>query len=262
MSKYFRKLVLKKFHKHCNISTGFCAIKYWTNKTEENLFGLIRSIDNIQTIYHFDSDENYKRLIKKFHHMSLLSVGLHFLRCRRSCEKKSGYCKMCSRVRENTFYDYNAFLSLKVSHMDDYLNINSSERIDLDVFLNRPAYFPYCLPESVGRCSDNQVFSFAQDLFVTFFSVLVRMHLNITTEYFSDLMSELSLVNEKKVVKKIFTGASLLLYKFFDLSYDFFYEFFYLFSQVNGTDCFINWSNKPKYGPYCGPKCKIDVIMF
>ena len=84
------------------------------------------------------------------------------------------------------------------------------------------------------------------------------MHLNITTEYFSDLMSELSLVNEKKVVKKIFTGASLLLYKFFDLSY----EFFYLFSQVNGTDCFINWSNKPKYGPYCGPKCKIDVIMF
>ena len=74
--------------------------------------------------------------------MSLFSVCLHFLRCRRSCEKKAGYCNVCSRVRENTFYQYNAFLSLKVSHTDDYLNISSSEQIDLDVFLNEPAYFP------------------------------------------------------------------------------------------------------------------------
>ena len=43
---------------------------------------------------------------------------------------------MCSRIRENTFYEYNAFLSLKVSgDADDYLNISSSERIDFDVFL-------------------------------------------------------------------------------------------------------------------------------
>ena len=66
--------------------------------------------------------------------MSLLSVCLHFLRCRRSCEKKSNFCKVCSRVRENTFYEYNAFLNLKLN-VEDYLNINSSEQIDLDVFL-------------------------------------------------------------------------------------------------------------------------------
>ena len=48
---------------------------------------------------------------------------------------------MCSRARENSFYDYNAFLSLKVSRMDDYLDISSSERVDLDVSLNRPAFF-------------------------------------------------------------------------------------------------------------------------
>ena len=42
---------------------------------------------------------------------------------------------MCWRVRENTFYDYKAFLSLKVSRIDDYLDISSSERVDLDVFL-------------------------------------------------------------------------------------------------------------------------------
>ena len=218
--KYFRKFVLKKFHKYYDISTGFCVIKYCTNRIKEDVFGLTQSIHNIHEA--FDFEENHDKLIENFRHMSLFSVCLHFLKCRRSCEKKSGYCKMCSRVRENTFYDYNAFLGLKVSHVDDYLGIRSSEKIDLDVFLNRPAYFPYCFAESFGRCTDQQVFSFVQDLFAAFCSVFVRMYLSITTDLFSEIMSELSLVDEKKVVKKIFTGASLLLYKFFNLNYLFF----------------------------------------
>ena len=111
--------------------------------------------------YAFDFEGNYDKLIKRFGQMYLFSVCLHFLRCRRSCGKKSGYCKVCSRVSENTFYGYNAFLSLNVAYTDDYLNISSSERIDLDVFLNKPAYFPYCFTESAGICSDFEVFSFA-----------------------------------------------------------------------------------------------------
>ena len=92
---------------------------------------------------------------------------------------------MCSRVRENTFYEYNAFLRLKVSsYTDYYLNIRSSKRIDLDVFLTKPVYFPYYFTESSGKCSDFEVISFAQDLFGAFCSVLVRMYLNITTEQF------------------------------------------------------------------------------
>ena len=63
--------------------------------------------------------------------MSLFSVCLHFLRCKRSCEKKSGYCKVCSRVSKNCFYDY------------EYLHITSSDRVDLDVFVNSPSYFEY-----------------------------------------------------------------------------------------------------------------------
>ena len=120
-----------------------------------------------------------------------------FFKMSKILRKKSGYCKMCSRVRENTFYEYNAFLSLNVGS-DDYLNINSSERIDLYVFLNEPAYFPHCFTESTGKCSDFKVFSFAQDLLAAFCPVLVRMYLNITTEYFSDLISQLSLPDEKK----------------------------------------------------------------
>ena len=125
---------------------------------------------------------------------------------------------MCSRVRENTFYDYNAFLSLKISPMDNSLDISSSERVDLEVFLNKPAYFPFCFCESPRSGTDHQMISFAQDLFTAFCSVLVRMYLNITIE----VMSDLSLADEKKVVERIFTGASLLLYTFFDLSYLFF----------------------------------------
>ena len=88
------------------------------------------------------------------------------------------------------------------------------------------------------------------------------MYLNITIDHFSEIMSDLSLADEKKVVKKIFSVASLLLYKFFGLNYLFFNEFFDLFSQVNGSDCFNNCSNKSKYGPYCGPKFTLDIIMF
>ena len=89
VSQYFRTLVLKKIYKHYDISTGFCAIKYWTKRIEENVFGLSQSIHNIHEA--FDFEEIYDKLIKEFRHMSLFSVCLHFLRCRRTCEKKSGY---------------------------------------------------------------------------------------------------------------------------------------------------------------------------
>ena len=86
MSRYFRTLVLKRFYKHYDISARFCAIKYWTNRIEENVFELTQSTDNTHEA--FDFEEIYDRLIKKFRLMSLFSVCLYFLRCRRSCEKK------------------------------------------------------------------------------------------------------------------------------------------------------------------------------
>ena len=174
-------------------------------------------------------------------------------------KRKLGYCKVCSRFRENTFYESYAFLNLIVdSTTDDYLNISSSERIDLDVFLNKPTYFPYCHCESIGKCSDFEVFSFARDFFAVFCSVLVRMYLNHTAEYFSDLMSQVSLTDEKKIIQKFFSFALQLLHKFFDINYLFFYEFFDLFGQVNASECYV----KPKFGSYCGPKHSLEIIMF
>ena len=94
MSKYFRKLVLKKIAEIYDISTGFCSVKYWTSKIERNVFELIQAIHNetFDTVS-FDFEENYDKLIKRFCHMSLFSVCLHFLRCRRSCEKNMAIAK-------------------------------------------------------------------------------------------------------------------------------------------------------------------------
>ena len=112
-----------------------CSRNLGKNEIAGNVYKLIEAISNeFFHTYAFDFEGNYDRLIKKFCHMSVFSVCLQYLRCGRSSEKKSGYCKVCLKVRENTFYDYNAFLSLKVSDIDNYLDISSSRRIDLDVF--------------------------------------------------------------------------------------------------------------------------------
>ena len=40
------------------------------------------------------------------------------------------------------------------------------------------------------------------------------------------------------------------------------FECFDLFGQLNGTGCFAIRTNKPKHGPYHGPKCTLELIMF
>ena len=78
---------------------------------------------------------------------------------------------------------------------DNYLNISSSDRVDLDVFLCRPDYFQYPDYELLnGKRSHLEVASFARDLFAAFRSVLVRMYSNYTVQHFSDLISQISFV--------------------------------------------------------------------
>lgn len=104
-------------------------------------FYLIHKIyEQLWDTFLLDFQKNYDLLIKKFGNISLFSVCLHFLKCRRSCEQKSAHCRFCLRVRENNFYKYNAFLSWQLSN-NDYLTISSSSRVDFDVFSSRPPYF-------------------------------------------------------------------------------------------------------------------------
>ena len=115
VSTCFRKLVLKKFSRIFEISTGFSSVQNWTYMIQKNVFNLIQDIHNdtffCETFYtyNFDFEENYEKLLKRFSRMYLFSVCLHFLRCRRSCDRKANYCKICSRVRDNNFYDIDKF---------------------------------------------------------------------------------------------------------------------------------------------------------
>ena len=149
------------------------------------------------------------------------------------------------------------------SDVDDFLHICRAERLHLDIFLNRPAYFQYTDYDLInGKCCHLEVFSFARDLFAAFSAVFVRMYLNYTIDHFSDLVSQFSLADEHKLFKKFFWFALNLLHEFFDINYLFFYEFFNVFDEVNFSQFYDVSSNKPKFGPYGPPTCSLEVIMF
>ena len=179
-------------------------------------------------------------------------------------KKKAGYYKICSRVRENCFYDLDKFSNLIVrSDVDDFLHICSAERLHLDIFLNKPAYFQYPDYDFInGKCCHFEVFSFARDLFGAFSAVFVRMYLNYTINHFSDLISQLSLADERKLFKKFFWFALNLLHEFLDIDYLFFYEFFNVFEEVYFSQCYVVSSKKTKFGSYGPPTCSLEVIMF
>ena len=80
--------------------------------------------------------------------------------------------------------------------------------------------------------------------------------------FFSNLISNISLADEKKVVSKIITGGQMLLFRFFNLNYDFLNGFFDLFSEVNSSGCYVMFSNNPKYGSYSRRRYNLEVIMF
>ena len=79
VSKYFRKLVLKQFNEHYDISTGFCAVPFWTEKIEENVFKLIEAIHSkLFYTYAFDFEGNYDILIKILPYVTVFRLFAFF----------------------------------------------------------------------------------------------------------------------------------------------------------------------------------------
>ena len=124
--------------------------------------------------------------------------------------------------------------------------------MDLDVFLDLPVYYNYPnypLSKEKTKCQYFLVLNHAQDLLAYFCSVLVRMHLNYAIEHFSELISVVSLSDEKFIMKEICRWGRDLLFDFFDTNCTFFYEFLNVFDEVNLSDCYAASKNKPKFGP-------------
>ena len=101
------------------------------------------------------------------------------------------------------FYECNAFLNLRVCLFESYLDIKTSDRLGLEVFLLNASNNLRCYTKNNGKCCHFQIFEFARDLFAAFCSVFVRMYFNYTIDYFSGLFSRISLSDEKKIIEKI-----------------------------------------------------------
>ena len=97
---------------------------------------------------------------------------------------KNHYCRLCSRVRENSFMECNAFSSLLVCAYGTYLFLENFHRVDLDVFLFGQARY---LKDNKNY-SLFQVFNFPQELFTVFSALLVRMYINCTVGSVSRLL--------------------------------------------------------------------------
>ena len=137
ISRVIRKIVLKVFNKIFCVSEDFCPSGQWFKLIKRNCFALIEEIYSsfFEDRFIFDFDENHSKLLSEFSHMSLFSICLHFLRCTRSCDKKSYYCLLCSRVHENLFFECNAVSKLRVCPYGSYLDMKSCHCLELDVFL-------------------------------------------------------------------------------------------------------------------------------
>ena len=135
-----RKVVLNNFNQIFDLSTGFCTAKHWNQAIETNCFVLCN--DSFTTTYsdekfvnyNFDFEEQNFALLKSFRHFSLFSICLHFLRCVRSCDKKSDHYILCSRVCGGYIFESNLFSCLRIGKAGSYLGFYGDLRIDLNVF--------------------------------------------------------------------------------------------------------------------------------
>ena len=80
--------------------------------------------------------------------------------------------------------------------------------------------------------------------------------------YLSGFISNISLPDESKIFRKNFEYAYDFLNNYFDVNHWLLYGFFYLFAKVNASDCYVVYNNKPKYGPYNGPKTTLEISFF
>ena len=178
---------------------------------------------------------------------------MHFLRCIRSCERVPNlpsYCKVCSGVQDFHFNCRSLFRNIQVTSLGTtLLGLGCDQICDLDVFVsNDDDYFKFFKVKD-DFCSYFALFSYPEEIFATFSSILIRIYVNVSLKFFAEL--ELNIFDEKKVRKIIMTQSRFFLARFWhEVNIDFFYEFFDKFDEHNLSYCFRNSALKPEFGPY------------
>ena len=242
VSKYFRKIIILKFEKYFDLSTGFCSVFEWDLILFSNLINMLQRM-NAKVEKEFDIDNIGNKISNTIlKNLSLFSVCLHHFRCVRSCDKESVYCFYCSRVRCLNFALTDRVLSVVLENIEDkedyeYLYLDDKE-IDFDVFLLGPPYFNYPnYPLQHEKCDYFEVFSNAQEICISFVSIMLRLMINYYTEFFSKW--KLTLSYEEAVIKEIYIAANELFQTFFkEANCLFFYGMFDCFEEVNRSNCY------------------------
>ena len=175
------------------------------------------------------------------------------------------YCFYCSGVRSHIYGDLIHFHDVVVATQDkvykDHYMYTQDKICDFDVFLERPIYMNYPnYPFNQRTCDYYNELRHAQDLFVPFTSVLIRMYINYVSKYFSKF--QFTLHDEKIVYDAIYLYASKLMHEFFDINYVFFYEFLNMFDKFNRRH-FLKINNlKKKIGSYDNSPFRMTLEIY
>ena len=223
VSMYTRQVIFKKFKDIYCLSTGFTSAKH--------CYSIVQKTAQQSSFfkYHFDYEDRVCALLEKFKtHLSLFSVCMYFLRCIRSCERapnSPSYCKVCSRVQDFHFNCRSSFQNIQVTSLGTtLLGLGCDQICDLDVFVsNADVYFKFFKVKD-DFCSYFARFSYPEEIFAAFSSILIRIYVNVLLKFFAEL--ELNTFDEKKVRETIMTQSRFFLARFwYEVNIDLFMNF-------------------------------------
>ena len=128
---------------------------------------------------------------------------MHFLKCIR---RSPSYCKLCSRMQDYNLNCKGSFRNIQVTSAGtSLLGLGSDQISDLDVFVsNADDYFKYFNLKN-DFCTYFAFFSYPEEIFATFSSVLMRIYVNLCLKFFSYL--DLNKNDERKVLQIILTHS-------------------------------------------------------
>ena len=129
------------------------------------------------------------------------------------------------------------------------LGLGCDQICNLEVFAsNSDDYFKYFNLKN-DFCMYFSLFSYPEEIFAAYSSILMRIHVNLYLKFFSYF--DLNIYDERKVREIMLTQSRIFLARFWhEVNIDFLYEFFDVFNEYNLSYCFWNSSKKTKFGPY------------
>ena len=223
VSKLSRQVIFKKFKDIFHLSTGFTSEKHWFSIIQKAAYDICEVVMNEKFFdpvffnYHFDYEDRLLDLVENFKiNLSLFSVFMHFLRCIRSCERvhtTPSYCKVCSRVVDFHFNSGTHFRNIHVtSEGTTLLRLSSDTVCDLDVFVSKADdYFKFFKVKD-DFCTYFALFSYPEEIFAAFSSILIRIYVNVCFKFFNDL--DLNIAHERKIGDIVMTQSLFFLGRF------------------------------------------------